>query len=373
MAEVSSSDQDERLGRSRIRDDKEHRRSKKRRRKHSSASPSDSSSSDSGSSSSDESSDEERRRRDRKRRKEKKKKTHDKSDKEKSREERHKDKKKRKKKRHRSDDSDDSYDSDAEKKRRLLKEAKKLLRKHKLEQKSNGDNGSMEAKSSSGKVVKVPDEDKISEDHYFVKSNEFATWLREEQRIFFSDLSSEETHKRFLKFVDVWNAGKLSHKYYEGIKQAPRTNHNWAIKRGPEDSVNLDEEEQYAVAKKKDRLDRKKFQKDHEALLDDILPKATGRERQMEMKAIRREQARAREDSPELMKEKDVMGGGEDFQSRLAREKARREKRQYEKAAVYSEKRSAFEEKEAAAMDQLRALVNVAGGKITIAKRESNH
>ena len=40
---------------------------------------------------------------------------------------------------------------------------------------------------------------------------------------------------------------------------------------------------------------RRKEQKEH---LDEMLPKATGREAMLEKKAIRREQARAREDSP---------------------------------------------------------------------------
>ncbi|KAL2632643.1 hypothetical protein R1flu_004122 [Riccia fluitans] len=370
MAETKSGDDEDRVGRSRSRDDKERRRKKRRRRKHSSASSSDASSSDLGSSS-DESSDGERRKRERKRRKEKKRRSHDKSEKDKSREDRHRDRKRRKKKRNKSDDSDDSYDTDKEKKRRQQKEAKKQLRKEKSEQKPHGGDEPFEAKPSSESAPKIPKFDRISEDHYFVKSNEFATWLREDQGIYFSDLSSEDTHKRFLKFVDVWNAGKLNHKYYEGIKRAARTNHNWAIKKGPEDSVVVDEEEEYAYGKKRERLERKRFQKDQEVVLDDLLPKATGRERVMEMKAIRREQARAREDSPELMKERDVMGGGDDFQLRLARDKARREKRQTEQAAVYGEKRSAFEEKEAAAMDQLRALVNGAGGKITIPKRDN--
>lgn len=55
---------------------------------------------------------------------------------------------------------------------------------------------------------------------------------------------------------------------------------------------------------------------------------------------------------------------------RLARERARREKRQSEKMAVYSEKRSVVEDRETATMEQFQALVNVAGGKITIAKRQ---
>lgn len=79
------------------------------------------------------------------------------------------------------------------------------------------------------------------------------------------------------------------------------------------------DEEERAVAKKRDKYERKVFQKEHEAVLDEMLPKATGRERQMELKAIRREQARTREESPpDAMRERDIMGGGDDFQQRYA-------------------------------------------------------
>lgn len=40
---------------------------------------------------------------------------------------------------------------------------------------------------------------------------------------------------------------------------------------------------------------------------------------------------------------------------------------------MYMEKRSAFEEKEAAAMNQFKALLNMSGGKMSIPKRSENH
>ena len=55
--------------------------------------------------------------------------------------------------------------------------------------------------------------------------------------------------------------------------------------------------------------------------------------------------------------------------SRLARERAWREKKTAAKSSKLMEKRSAFEEKESATMDQFRSLLNMAGGKITIPKR----
>ena len=76
------------------------------------------------------------------------------------------------------------------------------------------------------------------------------------------------------------------------------------------------DEDDIIQEKKLQKLDRKKYHKEQDVVMDELLPKATGREAMLEKKALRREQARAREDSPELLKEKDVMGGGDDFQQR---------------------------------------------------------
>lgn len=70
----------------------------------------------------------------------------------------------------------------------------------------------------------------LSIDDYFSKNNEFATWLKEEKRTYFNDLTTESARKLFSRFVKAWNSGKLESRYYEGISTAPRTAHNWKIK-----------------------------------------------------------------------------------------------------------------------------------------------
>lgn len=70
----------------------------------------------------------------------------------------------------------------------------------------------------------------LSSDDYFSKNNEFATWLKEEKNVFFSDLSSESAHELFLDFAKAWNNQKLESRYYEGIASGPRTSHRWKIK-----------------------------------------------------------------------------------------------------------------------------------------------
>ncbi|KAI7744522.1 hypothetical protein M8C21_003880 [Ambrosia artemisiifolia] len=70
----------------------------------------------------------------------------------------------------------------------------------------------------------------ISDADYFLKNNEFATWLKDERDTFFSDLSSESARKLFTEFVKAWNKKKLDSRYYDGIVTGPRSSHNWKIK-----------------------------------------------------------------------------------------------------------------------------------------------
>ncbi|XP_021757360.1 DNA topoisomerase 1 [Chenopodium quinoa] len=76
----------------------------------------------------------------------------------------------------------------------------------------------------------ISDFKEITNDDYYSKNNEFATWLKEEKWKFFSDLSSEQTRELFSEFVEVWNSKQLESKYYSGINTAPRSSHKWKIK-----------------------------------------------------------------------------------------------------------------------------------------------
>jgi hypothetical protein len=57
------------------------------------------------------------------------------------------------------------------------------------------------------------------------------------------------------------------------------------------------DEDDIPYEKKLQKLERKKFKKDHEVVMDEFLPKA-GREAMLEKKALCREQARICEDTP---------------------------------------------------------------------------
>ena len=70
----------------------------------------------------------------------------------------------------------------------------------------------------------------LSKDDYFLKNNEFSTWLKEEKKVFFSDLSAESAREMFTDFVKAWNGHKLESRYYDGIVSGPRSGHKWKIK-----------------------------------------------------------------------------------------------------------------------------------------------
>ncbi|PFH47346.1 hypothetical protein AMATHDRAFT_152283 [Amanita thiersii Skay4041] len=63
----------------------------------------------------------------------------------------------------------------------------------------------------------------IRESDYFLKSDEFRLWLREEKRKYFDELSGDKARSYFRKFVKAWNRGKLSKKYYQGIEPSSVT------------------------------------------------------------------------------------------------------------------------------------------------------
>ncbi|XP_020203381.1 style cell-cycle inhibitor 1-A [Cajanus cajan] len=123
-------------------------------------------------------------------------------------------------------------DEERKKRKREKKEKSKDKKSHK-HSKEKSDKGKSKDKhrSKHSKSDGHMGFQELSKDDYFAKNNEFATWLKEEKSVFFSDLSSESAHEMFSDFVKAWNKGKLDLHYYEGIASGPRTSHNWNIKK----------------------------------------------------------------------------------------------------------------------------------------------
>ncbi|XP_010472760.1 PREDICTED: splicing regulatory glutamine/lysine-rich protein 1 isoform X2 [Camelina sativa] len=130
-------------------------------------------------------------------------------------------------KRHRGTEKDDERASRrSEKKKKKEKEKKS----HKSSSSKSKDDKHKKKHAEGDHKLKegIPE---LSMEDYFSKNNEFATWLKEEKRTYFNDLTTEAARELFSRFVKRWNRGKLESRYYEGISTAPRTAHNWMIKR----------------------------------------------------------------------------------------------------------------------------------------------
>lgn len=180
----------------------------------------------------------------------------------------------------------------------------------------------------------VPD---LSADDYFARSGEFAAWLLEAKGSYASELESDRARALFLEFADEWNSGRLRSRYYEGLVKAPakRTAHAWGFAAsggaggggggGTGGMAALLEDRQAARkdARAAEGADRRRWRAEQREALDEMLPKSTGREALVEKRIARREAARARDDSPEMMHVAggggSVMGGDDSFAAAKAR------------------------------------------------------
>ncbi|XP_030527902.1 style cell-cycle inhibitor 1 isoform X2 [Rhodamnia argentea] len=131
----------------------------------------------------------------------------------------------RTRKRHRSEEGDENESRKSDKKEKG-KDRKSHKHRSDKEKKSRDSKGKHKSKDRHSKH----DIQELSNDDYFLKNNEFATWLKEERNVFFSDLSAESARELFSEFIKEWNRGKLESRYYEGIASGRRTAHDWKIK-----------------------------------------------------------------------------------------------------------------------------------------------
>ncbi|RLN72087.1 hypothetical protein BBJ28_00011015 [Nothophytophthora sp. Chile5] len=254
---------------------------------------------------------------------------------------------------------------------------------------------------------------------------------------FVDDLSTEETTALFRdEFARKWNRGKLARMFYEGLpdavlEQTKRTRHRWGFvdklgererfdlatakdsvdvatrkedllnvhagsnsrARGPmpaaqdeakrkrKASDDAGEEEEKDEAWRRRKSERKRQREDRDSVLDELAPKATGREAQLEKRRQVGQKlhgaARDREDARDGLdlSEEFIMGGGrggakdDDFQRRLAQRDSTRRRKEEERR----EKLAGLAAKESARMDKFLADMGLAGangGKpMTIAPR----
>ncbi|KAL5977495.1 hypothetical protein ACLOJK_021842 [Asimina triloba] len=134
----------------------------------------------------------------------------------------------RSKKRHRTREDKEKRRKKKPKREEERKDREKSKKPHKNSSKHGEKARSADKhEEKQGKSKRKKDFEELSNDDYYLKNNEFSTWLKEEKGLFFSDLVSDEARKLFSDFVKDWNSQKLQSRYYGGITSAPRSAHNW--------------------------------------------------------------------------------------------------------------------------------------------------
>ncbi|KAF9651925.1 hypothetical protein BDM02DRAFT_3138313 [Thelephora ganbajun] len=243
----------------------------------------------------------------------------------------------------------------------------------------------------------------ISESDYFLKSDEFRIWLKDEKDRYMDELSSEKSRRYFRKFVKAWNRGKLSKSIYQGaIEKAPTTGYKWnfasktsradsdairAVREevessrfrrtssssnskrvlGPTlpsrtDRVLAEEEEEERRAAELQRKRKRERVEDKDRVEDMVGPKEIGKAGTLEKKRVKRENDKAfREKGDDGFMEADdktLMGGGDSFKDRIAQRDANRLKWQEKKAAERGEKTTEIQERQKALREKDRATMD---------------
>lgn len=222
-------------------------------------------------------------------------------------------------------------------------------------------------------------DNKIGKDDFFLKAKEFRVWLQQQKGKYVEDLSSEKAMSLFVsKFVKRWNEGRLDDIYYTGIpenmiEKTKRTRYTWKF------VSKMNEQEKFDLATTKDsvevatkknsllqslpkdkedrterkdegerdydsqqRKERKRYFKDRQCDLEELVPRETGRDAMIEKRreAASRLHTSSREKEQAIdgldLGEDFLMGGGEkdDLQQRLARRQLARKKKEQERAKI---------------------------------------
>ncbi|KAI8831880.1 hypothetical protein BJ741DRAFT_615585 [Chytriomyces cf. hyalinus JEL632] len=322
--------------------------------------------------------------------------------------------------RKRDHDESSASDDQADRKR-----DKKKSKKEKKEKSHRRDTEDDRANSS---------ENQIGPDDFYSKSSEFIVWLKEHRGVFLSSLSSSESHRLFDKFAKRWNKGSLEKKYYDGIAATDlaaneRSKHVWKFKVSADDEAKLVEAKDSVASMtvsatgltantKKDRnagpsnnsaggaLERrdeshrgnsrfappegedmddedrkrymsgmrkkeaKSFESRKNADLEDLAPKSTGREAQIDKRKAVNAYHKQERDTDVALKDSDLMGGGDSFAAHLEREKKRKERMQErrqpstQQKEVFDSRLQNYKAKEDATMAMLRDLAKKNQGNI---------
>ncbi|EEY63425.1 uncharacterized protein PITG_15155 [Phytophthora infestans T30-4] len=247
--------------------------------------------------------------------------------------------------------------------------------------------------------------------------NQFRVWLAQSRNKYVDDLSTDEAMELFTdEFAKKWNRGKLSKMFYQGlpdavVEQTKRTRHQWGFvsKLGDrekfelataKDSVDVATKKKNLLVsdekakggreeeegdrsrsrrrakengegdregdRKRRKLERRRDREYRDVVMDELAPRATGREAQIEKRRQVGDKlhgaARDREDTRDGLDLSDafLMGGGggdDDLKRRMAQRDVARRRKQEEQ----QDKLAGLKAKESARMDKFLEDMGLAG------------
>lgn len=252
---------------------------------------------------------------------------------------------------------------------------------HESSKRSRRDKGKSREKQRRPRLDKS--EQISASDDFYAKSKEFRHWLAHKRKPKqFAKLDTSDQKRYFKKFCRRWNKGKLDAGYYDGslfgetssatLSAPAREAREAGPTMGPARPITMDD-----LAMQRDaELDHRAAQKDTARLLskadrresrqEERDNRATGRDRIMEKRAEKRESHRAMASAKEqgdMEFGDDVLMGGSSssFQDAIKRRDAsrhnqERQRKQAEKQAVLSEKKTEMQKKENDTMAMVSVL-----------------
>jgi len=232
----------------------------------------------------------------------------------------------------------------------------------------------------------------LTKEDYYRHNQEFQLWLVEKHQTRFTDLPSKKHQiAYFKKFIKKWNSGGLEEKYYSigtGTQSVPfchRTSYRWNFTdilaekdnnnedfgpvpitprrekpQGPAPIPETSETDQKEDERKNHRHELKKYRKQHNEVMEEIVPKpSTAHESRLDKSKMRSQKRQEKEDNEETVVEYDETNS---FQVMLSRQQEWREKRSNERREKIQQKKKAeYRLKEDKTMAMLRELAAAKG------------
>lgn len=289
--------------------------------------------------------------------------------------------------------------------------------KHKHKQPHDSTNTSTNSSTSPTPTTSTVREP-ISLEDYYAKNTEFRAWLHARGKRF--DEVRSPRRRYFPKFVRRWNAGELPQRFYQGAfsheeKVKSLTGYQWAFERQMQaqeqldaaqlvDSVSRDtlsrvvqkqrevggnsavgivnlgarredmaqEEEEdnrefrQDVARFKRKRERQRDQSVHEAALDEVAPKVSGRERELEKRREKAQKIHGAAQEKEDLRDgaagysDDFLMGGSD--NTLERLKQKRRKREQQKSQQRHHRLEELRERESQRVQRFKQAMGLQEG-----------